>query len=535
MSQSTSQLPGCETTSFVARRIHFFWSVILFGLIGLCYSRFFDGTYFSQDDFVWLCFSKFHPFPIEVLWTDSLCGQFFRPLGQLWWVGMHGIAGDRVIAYQLAILTVHLCNGALVSHLVGRLVSRDAGIAALPLFVMNPLFVARISPYYCFIFDTLGFLFFISSITLAFVGRQSGRYWFCVISIFAALAAYLTKEAYFTLPAALVLVLGLTSGRTWSWKALRQSRNWLSLHIFVWMIALTWRGAIIGGLGGYGLASPRTPGEFGRHMTERCMTLAGLTGWSLSPHLARWDRSEFWPVILGTGLWLILSIVAWRMNFRIGVWWVWSWIGLLWVPSVIMTTYAPVSFYGPLVGPVMLVAFIVTQHRNWRWLLLFITADFAIWSLLYFDDRSTVTSDLRQQHKALIETFQHGNKNTRSGDRVVLLHANSDLTPDPIIKYQTPTGQPAVDVLFVNSQFPVAWVVCNSWGPGRIAPMTVSPDYQTGVMRIGHLEAVPLAYRNRWWDIVTTGPPFRFFDWRGGEWIEISPPAPAGQHSTQNK
>ena len=535
MSQSTSRLPGCETTSGVSNRLNIIWWMILCSLIGLCYSGFFDGTYFSQDDFVWLCFSKFHPFPMEVLWTDSLCGQFFRPLGQLWWVVMHGIAGDRVFAYQLAILTVHLCNGVLVSNLVGRLISSDAGVAAFPIFVMNPLFVARISPYYCFIFDTLGFLFFVSSITLALAGRDSGRNWLNSTAIVAALAAYLTKETYFTLPAALVLVLGLTNGRSWSWTKLCRSRRWLSMHLIFWTMALVWRGAIIGGFGGYGLARTRTAGELGQHLAERCLTLAGLTGWSLSPHLARWDRSELWPAIIGMALWVVLSVLASRMNFRIGVWWVWSWIALLWVPSVIMTTYAPVSFYGPLLGPVMLVAFIVTRCRHWRCIVLVIAADFAIWSLLYFHDRSTLMSELRQQHQALIKTFQEGNRNTRSGDRIMLLHGNSDLTADPIIKYHTLEGQPAVDVLFVNSQFPVAWVVCNSWGPGRIAPMTISPDYQTGVMRIGRFEAIPLAYRDRWWDIVTAGPPFRFFDWRGGQWIEITPPSPAATRSTENK
>ena len=85
--------------------------------------------------------------------------------------------------------------------------------------------------------------------------------------------------------------------------------------------------------------------------------------------------------------------------------------------------------------------------------------------------------------------------------------------------YHVLIGEAELDKVIVDS--------CNSTGPGRIAPMTVSSDYQSGAMRMGRFEAVPLAYRKQWWNIVEAGPPFRFFDWRDEQWKEISPQVPA--------
>ena len=175
----------------------------------------------------------------------------------------------------------------------------------------------------------------------------------------------------------------------------------------------------------------------------------------------------------------------------------------------------------------MLMSFVVTQFRHWKWLVAIITTYFAIGSFESFANRSTGVETVRLQHRMLVETFCNGNDTAHIGDRIMLLHGHEDLMHDPIIKYHTPPGQAVEDILYVNTKFPIAWVICNSSGPGRIAPMKVSPDYQSGMMKIGSLEAVPLSYRDQWWDIVVAGPPFRFFDWRGAEWKEMFPQVPA--------
>jgi hypothetical protein len=64
------------------------WAVGAAALVALAFGRFFSGTYFSQDDFVWLCFCKYYPEPLAVLWRDTLCRQFFRPVGELWYCGI---------------------------------------------------------------------------------------------------------------------------------------------------------------------------------------------------------------------------------------------------------------------------------------------------------------------------------------------------------------------------------------------------------------------------------------------------------------
>src|SRR5437879_8883550 len=68
------------------------WAVGVPLLLVLGFARFFDGTYFAQDDFVWLCFCKYYPEPVAILWRDTLCRQFFRPVGEFWWLGIHAVA-----------------------------------------------------------------------------------------------------------------------------------------------------------------------------------------------------------------------------------------------------------------------------------------------------------------------------------------------------------------------------------------------------------------------------------------------------------
>lgn len=522
MTTTTSPDTISQPTGPVHALIHFVGWCATLGLIAVCYANFFTGTYFAQDDFIWLCFSKFHPTPWDVLWTNSLCGQFYRPLGQLWWVLVYRLGGDNVVVYQVAFLVVHLINAILVGRLVRRLVSPAAELLAFPFFLMNPLFVARISIYYCFIFDTLGLLFFLGSVLLLLNGLDHGRRWACLASLVLGLAAFFCKEAYFTLPGVLVLTVGLNQDRDWEWHRLKSAGIWLTMHVLVWISALSWRYSVIGSFGGYGLARTDDASNIANHLIDRLVTLISLSGWSISPHLARWNREDLWPVLASAVVCLALSVWVWRWNIRPRIWWVWTWVLMTWSPSLVMTTFAPVSFYTPMVATTLLLSTIFTQSVRSALIGPVFVAYFAFWGFGYYRERGQIVQDLRHQESKLNLTFGAG-RELQPGDRVMLLNGNLDLMPDPIMKYHSAVEMPVADVLFVNTQSTVGWVICNDDGPGQIAPMRVSLDYQSGEMPIGRLKAVPLEFRSHWMEIVRQGKPFRFFKWRDDDWNEIFP------------
>jgi hypothetical protein len=189
-------------------------------LLALAYRGFFSETYFTLDDFEWMCFCKFHPEPLTVLWRDTLSQQFFRPVGELWYMAIYTADGNEVLPYQIGFLVVHLLNGVLAGWLASRLGDPALGRYVALVFTLNAVFMTYISLRFYFIFDTLGFSFHLVSLAFLILAQSKRPVLYGTISLAAALVGYFTREAYFTLPGAAVLVLGTRPGEGWSWHLL---------------------------------------------------------------------------------------------------------------------------------------------------------------------------------------------------------------------------------------------------------------------------------------------------------------------------
>jgi hypothetical protein len=500
------------------------WFAVATVLIGVTFSRFFAGTSFTQDDFVWLCFCKFYPNPVEIFWRDTLCGQFFRPLGELWYLTVYSLAGRELIAYQVAYLAIHLVNALLLGTLTERFVSPRAGASVGLWFAINPLFISPISNYYCYCFDTLGFLFYLASL-LCLTAVFSRRVWIAgATSLCCAVAAYFSKEAFFTLPGAILLIAGLPGrDEPWQLATLKRRQAWVWLHVALWVAALAWRWVVIGRIGGYGLASVRSPADLLAHATDRLSLFVGFAGWSLAPHLACWNRTIFWPIGVSAVLLLALTAANVRIRRAPRALWLWTWIAITWTPSVLMTTFAPVSWYACLFGCILLLARPLAQFRWGRWGALLIAGYYALFGFSFYAERIPGVTRLRQEVEALNRRFPDGGWREPAGDRIILLRSSFDLYPDPIIKYETPPGRPPAGVLFLSGTSRINWVVTSPAGPGEISPLGVSTMFQNGFMDMGPYRAYPLEYPQRRDDVLRRGPPFRFFQWDGqAEWREVT-------------
>ncbi len=480
--------------------------------VGLC--GYFSGTSFTQDDFVWLYLSRFCPTPLDIFFRDALCGQFFRPLGQLWYVAVHSVAGASLFPYQAAYLGIHLFNSVLVGGLARRLAGPRTGALAGLFFVVNGLFVSPISNYYCYVFDLLGFCFYL--LTLLLLGRASRqRSWLAgSASLLTALGAYLSKEAFFTLPAAIVLMSGISAaGEAWMWPEVRRRQRWFWLHVGVLATVLVWRWMIIGRVGGYGLASIASPSQLFEHAAQRATIFTGFAGWSLVPHLARWDRETQWPLFASMALLAGLTAANWRWKSAPGALWAWTWMLCTWAPSTLMTTYAPVSWYASSFGSILLLASLLPQFSWGRWAGLVIVGYYAASGFHFYHERQPYIARLRNQQQALRELFPEGGWHRPQGERIVLFRSCPDLFPDPIVKFGTPPGRPVADVLFFNGANPIDWVITNDKGPRDIWPLSISPDYQTGYVDMHQYRAYPIEFRGRRTAVLRRGPPFRFLQW----------------------
>ena len=462
-------------------------------LVGLCYGAYWAGTYFSQDCFVWLCFAKFYETPQDLLFRNTLAGQFFRPVGEYWWLAVHAFAGDRVRAYQLAFLAVHFLNAGLASWLGLQIAGRGVGRVIFVLFALNPIFVAPVSNYYHYNFDTLGLAFYLSSLLLLSSACRRGNLWGGLLSLFTAVAAYFSKEAYFTLPAAAVLVIGVSQpGARWSAREVWRRRGWLAAHTVVCAVAWGWRWVIIGRFGGYGLAEIDSTTDWVGHIIERGSTLAGFAGWSMVPACERWYGVEFFPLLCSVALLGLMTWRCWTACSGPSAVWCWSWIVVLWLPSMIMTTYAAVSFYPPLFGSVLLVAQVLRRWPFGSSIGLVIGTYYAIHGWAFFHDRAPYIDELRRQHAALRVLFPVESWASGENRRIILLDGEPDLFPDAVVKYAAPPATSMSSILIFNAAAPTNWVITNANDLLDIRPLVVSRTYQDGYMQMPPYRVYPL-------------------------------------------
>jgi hypothetical protein len=492
------------------------------GIVALGYCGFFAGTAFTQDDFVWLCFAKFYPEPLAVFWRDTLCWQFFRPMGQMWWQAIYFVASDTLWPYQVGFLLTHLVNALLVARLAGQFAGSVAGRFAGLCFALSPLFVESLSGHYLFIFDLLGFLFFSSALVSIGVYARTGRSTWSVVSLLAALGAFLSKESYFTLPALVVVMLGLDDESRWSWTRLKPRLSWVALHGCVLLAAVAWRSAVIGGLGGYGLADLSGASKLLLHLTDRGSTWIGFAGWTLAPFLARWSPADYWPVVGSLLLMGTLTAVSCteRRRGRTALW-CWVWMLVTWSPSIVMSTYAPVSWYPCTLGSALL-ASLVLERLKWRYVFAFAFALYlSLNGLLYYRGNEAYVRVLRSQQSELQQQFPLGGSSLPAGHRYFLFHCAFDLYPDPIVKLGTPHGAPMADVMFFNAEAPIGWVITNTRGYD-VWPMRVAPMFQREYMDMIAYRAVPLVFGDRHEALARAGPRFHFLRWVNGELVDIS-------------
>jgi hypothetical protein len=319
------------------------------GLLGwFCFSGYFAATYFAQDDYVWLCFAKFDSDPQRLLIRDSLAGQFFRPVGQYWWIAVHALAGYRVAAYQWVYLTVHLVNAVLAGILAGRLGDRRMAQSVTILFALNPVFIAPVSNYLLYIFDTLGFTWYLTALLLVLHACGHRSTFAGCLSLVAALLACFSKESYFTIPAAVAAVVIVSRSQHLANAGRRSCMGWVAGHALVASGAWIWRSCIIDGFGGYGVAQISTPLDAGLHLFERARTLLGFAGWSLAPMLSRWQGTEFFPLVGSAALLIWLTLTGWKLE-GVGSKWCWGWI-LVNDATCEQSRHALVDWYRPRCG-----------------------------------------------------------------------------------------------------------------------------------------------------------------------------------------
>jgi hypothetical protein len=383
--------------------------------------------------------------------------------------------------------------------------------------------VSGISIHYCYIFDTLGFTFFL--LALLSLSAAPGKR-FAVyggLSLAAALASYLTKEAYFTLPGAAVLVLGAEPGKGWRWSVLRRRWRWLALHGLVWTAALAWRTAIIRGFGGYGLAPIATMNDLVHHLAERAAAWLGFAGWSLLPALAR-PKPEDHAVLLASAaaLAIVTAVAALDRRGRPWVLWNWCWAVGTWAPSLLMNTYAEVSWYAPSFGMAVLGA--LACYR-WKWAkavgLLF-GLYLGVQALAFYVTREPSMTALRAQQKEVERLFPVGGAKEPAGVCYLFFDVSPELFVDAAVKYHTPPGTAMADVFFFNSQSRVMWVLTNGREPKDLFPLAVSPEYQQPYVDVGPYRIYALGGDARAGAGGRAQRPFRYLKWDGGSLVDVT-------------
>jgi hypothetical protein len=150
---------------------------------------------FVIDDYVFIAQSRIVDAPWEALWRNHFYEPtYFRPIGVLiWWITTNLFDLDYV-AHSTINLVLHLLNAWLLAYLVRMLTSRvSAAIAAAALFALLPFaFAATFWPSNRF--DLLATLFLLLTVITSVQFLRNGKPLSWLAAGAAALAACLSKE-----------------------------------------------------------------------------------------------------------------------------------------------------------------------------------------------------------------------------------------------------------------------------------------------------------------------------------------------------
>jgi hypothetical protein len=398
-----------------------------------------------------------------------------------------------VFPYQACYLAVHLLNASLAGRLVERVAGLAAGRIACVLFAVNPLFIAPVSNRYFFIFDTLGCTFFLAALLLTTRAARTRSRLASAGSLLLALAAYLSKESYYTFTAVAVQLVGIpAAGERWRMSEVRRHADILVPHAILAAAAWMWRRSIIGGFGGYGFVEIQTASDFAAHVAERAATLSGFAAWSMLPAFSRWTGDEFFPLLFGLPLLLWVTWKARRADSGPGALWCWSWILIAWLPSTIMTTYAPVSFYPVIPAAMLLLAQALKQCPAPTVLVGVFALWNAIYGVLYYANRRPEIDQLKLQEAALASRFAPSGWHASGPRQLVLVEGHPDLMPDAAVKYQAQPGTSLSGILLFNDGTSINWVITDAADPGDVRPLVRSKLFQDGYMEMPPYRAYPL-------------------------------------------
>ncbi len=207
---------------------------------------FFAATTFIGDDHLFLAFARHAPNPLAAFVSDRHGGEYYRPLPMLlWWV--LGRAGGGSVPFALLAFTLHAAVAALVGLLL-RALDRPPAVAwfAAALMLLAP---QNLDAAYWFSASTdlCATLFVLASLVALLRGRAA-------LSAAAALAAYLSKESAFVLPALALVLLVFWTPRT--------PRRWaralgaVAPHVALLALVVVARVAVLHGWGGGGELPP---------------------------------------------------------------------------------------------------------------------------------------------------------------------------------------------------------------------------------------------------------------------------------------
>jgi hypothetical protein len=196
---------------------------------------FFTSTTFIGDDHVFLAFARHASNPLVPFVSDQHGGEYYRPLPMaVWWL-LARVGGGQGAFAALA-LVLHATAAALVATLL-RAMGRPAGVAtaAAMLVLLAP---QNLEAAYWFSASTD--LFAAVFVLASLVSLCRTR---IVTSALLAMAAYLSKESAFVLPALGLVVLSL------SW---RRRVLLVAPHVAGLTVVVVARGFVLGGPGATG-------------------------------------------------------------------------------------------------------------------------------------------------------------------------------------------------------------------------------------------------------------------------------------------
>jgi hypothetical protein len=215
---------------------------------------FFAATTFIGDDHLFLAFARHAPHPFAAFLTDRHGGEYYRPLPMMiWW--LLGRLGGGAAPFALLGLVLHAATALLVAQLL-RALGRPPVVAwtaaALMAWAPENLEAAL---WFAANTDLLATTFALGSLVLLLRGRP---WW----SAWSALAAFLSKESAYVLPA-LAVVVAWSRPSAEAVEAPRARPRWLvevAPQLALLALVVLVRRSVLHGWGGGG--DPR-PGPFG--------------------------------------------------------------------------------------------------------------------------------------------------------------------------------------------------------------------------------------------------------------------------------